>query len=150
MTSFIILADLGRVKAYRISRDDFDPKSSLAFEDLADVDLVNKHSKISDRVRDKSGRHGYGVGSKALTESRREQEEIEGRQLKDIAGVINQTAGAGAASIYFAAPKPIIASLTEALAGSTGTGPESAVQPLTGGKRASQSKIRPGITELDD
>ena len=115
MTSFIILADLGRVKAYRISRDDFDPKSSLAFEDLADVDLVNKHSKISDRVRDKSGRHGYGVGSKALTESRREQEEIEGRQLKDIAGVINQTAGAGAASIYFAAPKPIIASLTEAL-----------------------------------
>ena len=115
MTSFIILADLGRVKAYRISRDEFDPKSSLAFEDLADVDLVNKHSKISDRVRDKSGRHGYGVGSKALTESRREQEEIEGRQLKDIAGVINQTAGAGAASIYFAAPKPIIASLTEAL-----------------------------------
>ncbi len=115
MTSFIILADLGRVKAYRISRDEFDPKSSLAFEDLADVDLVNKHSKVSDRVRDKSGRHRYGPGSKALTESRREQEEVEGRQLKDIAGVINQTAGGGAASIYFAAPKPIIASLTEAL-----------------------------------
>ena len=112
MTSFIILADLGRVKAYRISRDEFDPKSSLSFEDLADVDLENKHSKVSSRVRDKSGRHGYGPGSKALTESRREQEEVENRQLKDIAGVINETAGSGTASIYFAAPRPILAGLT--------------------------------------
>lgn len=115
MNSYIILADLGRVKAYRIHRDELDPKSSPAFEDLADVDLENKHSKVSSRVRDKSGRHGYGPGSKALTESRREQEEVESRQLRDIAGVINQTAGKGSTAIYFAAPKPILASLSQAL-----------------------------------
>lgn len=113
MTSFIILADLGRVKAYRISRDELDPKSSLAFEDLADVDLENKHSKVSKRVTDKAGRFGYGSGSKALSESHSEQDAVEHQQLLGIAEVINNTASGQDAAIYFAAPKEILGELID-------------------------------------
>lgn len=115
MTSTIILADLGRVKAYRIRRDDLDPNASPAFEDLADVDLENLHSKVSDRVSDKAGRFAYGSGSKAVTESHSEQAEAETQQLHEIANVINQTANSSKEDIYFAAPKEIIADLTACL-----------------------------------
>ena len=115
MTSLIILADLGHVKAYRISKDELDPTTSLAFENLADINLKNLHSRVSDRVTDKAGRHGYGPGSKALAESGREQDEAESRQLKEIAGVINDAASKDSGAIYFAAPKEIIKGLTASL-----------------------------------
>lgn len=114
-TSLIILADLGRVKAYRISNDELDPNTSPAFEDLADVDLQNHHSKVSERFSDKAGRMAYGAGSKTLGESHSEQEEAETQQMQDIAGVINEAAKQDAGDIYFAAPKEIIKDLTASL-----------------------------------
>lgn len=113
--SLIILADLGRVKIYRISHDELDPTSSPAFEDLVDVDLQNQHSKVSDRVTDKAGRFGYGKGSISVGESHNEQDEAEAQQLHDIAEVINEAAKKQDGAIDFAAPKEIIKDLTASL-----------------------------------
>lgn len=118
MTSLIILADLGRVKAYRITRDELDPNESPAFEDVADVDLKNLHSKVSDRVTDKAGRFAYGAGSKSVGESHHEQEEAESQQLQRVAAVIDKVAGRNKADIHLAAPKEIIGDLTGALGSS--------------------------------
>ena len=41
MKSLIVVADLGRMKVYRVTRDELDEAASPAFEDVADVDLVN-------------------------------------------------------------------------------------------------------------
>lgn len=115
MTSLIVLADLGRVKAYRITRDELDPNESSAFEDIADVNLANQHSKVSDRVTDKAGRFSYGAGSKSVGESHHEQQEAESHQLKDVAEVINEIAANHKEDIHLAAPKEIIGVLTDAL-----------------------------------
>ena len=115
MTSLIILADLGRVKAYRITNDELDPNTSPAFEDLADIDLQNQHSKVSDRVTDKAGRFSYGPGSQTAGENLHEQEEAESQQLDKIAGVITDAAKTESCDIYLAAPKEIIKDLTAAL-----------------------------------
>lgn len=111
MKSLIILADLGRVKAYRITRDELDPKSSPAFEDVLDVDLDNQHSRVSDRYSDKAGRFSYGPGSKALGEKHSEQEEAEAQQLNGVAQTINEAAMRNSGEIFFAAPKQIVKSL---------------------------------------
>ena len=115
MTSLIILADLGRVKAYRISNDELDPTTSPAFEDVADINLKNLHSKVSDRTSDKAGRFAYGSGSKSVGESHHEQEEAETQQLHDIADIINKAAKKDSGAIYLAAPKEIIKDLSACL-----------------------------------
>lgn len=114
MNSLIILADLGRVKAYRITDDDLDPDTSPAFEDVADVDLNNQHSKVSDRYTDKAGRFAYGAGSKGVGENHHEQEEAENQQLHAVAQTINQAAR-GKGDIYFAAPKEIFSDLKQSI-----------------------------------
>ncbi len=115
MKSLIILADLGRVKAYRITHDDLDPKSSPAFEDVLDVDLENQHSRVSDRYSDKAGRFSYGPGSKAVGEKHSEQAEAEVQQLKGVAQSINEAAKTDTGDIFFAAPREIVKSLLDKL-----------------------------------
>jgi len=115
MDSMIIVADLGRFKAYRITQDELQPDSSPAFEDLADVNLENLHSKVSERVTDKAGRFSYGAGSISVGERHNEEKEAEEQQLQSIAGNIDQVAGKGNQSIYLAAPQTIIRHLINAL-----------------------------------
>lgn len=115
MNSIIIVTDLGRMKAYRITRDELQPGTSPAFEDLADVNLDNQHSHISDRVTDKAGRFGYGSGSIAVGENHNEENEAEENQLQAIAGEINKIAGNQDCDIHLAAPKTIFHRLMEAL-----------------------------------
>lgn len=115
MNALIILADLGRVKAYRITCDELDPRESPAFEDLADVDLVNRHSKVSERVTDKAGRFAYGPGSISVGESHHEQEAAESQQLQRVAAVIDEVAGRNRTEIHLSAPREIIGELTGAL-----------------------------------
>ncbi len=103
------------MKAYRITRDDLQPGESPAFEGLANVDLENQHSKVSDRVTDKAGRFAYGAGSKSVGERQSEQEESEVRQLDSIVEEIHKAAGKENEDIYLAAPKEIIADLVENL-----------------------------------
>ncbi|MFC7336614.1 host attachment protein [Haloferula chungangensis] len=120
MNALIIVADLGRMKSYRITRDDLDPTTSPAFTDIADVDLANQHSKVSDRVTDKAGRFDYGPGSQSVGERQSEQDEAETRQLHSMAEAINRTAGSGNEDIYLAAPKEIIAKLVNSLTAGVG------------------------------
>ncbi|MCH7226735.1 host attachment protein [Haloferula sp. A504] len=120
MNALIILADLGRMKAYRITRDELEPGTSPVFANVADVDLANQHSKVSERVTDKAGRFAYGSGSKSVGERQSEQDEAEARQLNGIAGAIRRAAGTGREDIYLAAPKEIIADLLDELG--TGVG----------------------------
>lgn len=115
MNGIIILADLGRMKAYRISRDELDSGNQPAFADLADVDLANMHSKVSERMADQAGRVAYGPGSKSLGERQSEQEEAEGRQLEGIVGAIHEAVGTGGEDLYLAAPKEIIGDLVDQL-----------------------------------
>lgn len=115
MNILLIVADLGRVKAYRITRDDDDPNTSPAFEDLADDDLENQHSRVSDRVTDQAGRVAYGSGSVALGERHHEEEEARTNQLKTVAERINTIAGDKSGSIHLAAPQPILRQLLDAL-----------------------------------
>ena len=111
----IIVADLGRMKAYSITQDELQPNTSPAFEDLADVNLENLHSKVSDRVTDKAGRFSYGSGSIAVGERHNEEKEVEEQQLQSIAGNIDRVAGRGDFKIYLAAPQTMIRHLIDAL-----------------------------------
>lgn len=116
MNSMIIVTDLGRMKAYRVTRDDLQPNTSPAFEDLADIDLENQHSHVSDRVTDKAGRFNYGAGSIAVGERHSEEGEAESKQLHAIAEAINRVAGSDSTDIYLAAPQPMIRLLLETIA----------------------------------
>lgn len=115
MNSLLIVADLGRMKAYRVTRDELQPDTSPAFQDLADDDLANQHSKVSERVTDKAGRFDYGPGSVAVGERHNEQKEAEENQLQAIAERINDVAGGESSKIYLAAPQTMLRNLLEAL-----------------------------------
>lgn len=116
MNALMIVADLGRMKAYRITRDELQPNTSPAFEDLADEDLENQHSRVSDRVTDKAGRFAYGAGSIAVGERHQEEKVAEENQLQAIAGRINNVASNGnGAPIYLAAPQTMLRNLLDAL-----------------------------------
>lgn len=115
MNSLLIVADLGRMKAYRVTRDELQPDTSPAFLDLADEDLANLHSRVSDRVTDKAGRFAYGSGSIAVGERHNEEKEAEENQLRAIAGRINRVAAAEQGKIYLAAPQTMLRNLVESL-----------------------------------
>lgn len=115
MNSMIIVTDLGHMKAYRITRDELQPNTSPAFEDLADVDLENQHSRVSARVTDKAGRFSYGPGSIAVGERHNEEDEAKEHQLQAIVENINKVAGSDGHHIYLAAPQTIIRHLIESL-----------------------------------
>jgi protein required for attachment to host cells len=111
MNSLIIVADLGRMKAYRITQDELQPGSTPSFEDLADIDLENQHSKVSDRFTYQAGRSGTNT----VGERHSEKEEAEGQQLEAMAQTISDVAMATKGSIYFAAPQTALRPLVDAL-----------------------------------
>ena len=117
MYSLIIVADLGRMKAYRITQDELHPGSPPSFEDLADIDLENQHSKVSDRFTYQAGRFksGTGTGSASAGERHSEEENAEGQQLEAMAETISDVAAATEGKIYFAAPQTVLRQLVEAL-----------------------------------
>lgn len=111
MNSLIIVADLGRMKAYRITQDDLQPDSPPSFTNLADIDLENQHSKVSDRFTYQAGRSkGHTVG-----ERHSEREEAEGQQLDSMAETINEVVKTEGGEIYLAAPQTILRPLLDAL-----------------------------------
>jgi len=115
MYSLIIVADLGRMKAYRITRDELQPNSPPSFEDLADIDLENQHSKVSDRFTYQAGRFKSGTGSASAGERLSEEERAEGQQLEAMAETISDVAAATEGKIYFAAPQTVLRQLVGAL-----------------------------------
>lgn len=115
MNLMMIVTDLGRMKAFRITRDDDDPTESPAFTDLADDNLENRHSKVSNRVTDQAGRFPSGKGGMAVGERHSEEEEARHTQLQAIAGRINRIASGENTPIYLAAPPTILHKLLDEL-----------------------------------
>lgn len=115
MNALIVVTDLGRMKTYRLTKDDLQPGTSPAFEDVADVDLENLHSQVSGRVTDKAGRFAYGAGSIAVGERHSEEEQAEIDQLHAISESIQKTVSGETTDIYLAAPQPMIRQLLESL-----------------------------------
>lgn len=115
MKRLLIVADLGRMKAYRITKNDDDPTTSPAFEDIKDVDLENRHSKVSERFTYQAGRMSHGVGANSVGERHQEEAEAHSHQLRAIADQIDAVAIGGDDEICLAAPKTIMAKLLELL-----------------------------------
>ena len=115
MNVLMIVTDLGRMKAFRITRDDDDPTTSPAFTDLADDDLENSHSKVSDRVTDQAGRFPTGNGGMAIGERHNEEEEARQHQLDAIVDRIHSVASGEKTPIYLAAPQTILGQLFDKL-----------------------------------
>ncbi|MEM7144914.1 MAG: host attachment protein [Verrucomicrobiota bacterium] len=111
MNSLIIVADLGRMKAYRITQDELQPGSAPTFEDLADIDLLNQHSKVSDRFTYQAGRSK----TNSLGERLNEEGEAEEQQLEAMAETICSVAVSAEGTIYFAAPQTVLRPLVDAL-----------------------------------
>jgi protein required for attachment to host cells len=89
----IVVADLGRVKAFRVSRDDMSPNSRLELVD--DVELMDAHGRLLDKVTDKAGRfpgNGTGPGGMSIGEKHGIQEETERRLLRQVVERINTLA----------------------------------------------------------
>lgn len=112
----LIVTDLGRMKAFRITRDDNDPAASPAFTELADDDVENLHSRVSDRVTDQAGRFPSGNGGMSIGQRHGEEQEARGRQLAVIAERINRVAAGGDSGIYLAAPPTMARPLLDAIA----------------------------------
>lgn len=89
----IVVADLGRVKAYRVTRDDMSPTSRLELVD--DVEMTDAHGKLLDKITDKAGRfpgNGTGPGGMSMGENHNLQLETDRRLLKQVADRINNLA----------------------------------------------------------
>ena len=116
MNILMIVTDLGRMRAFRITRDDIDPTTSPEFNDLADEDLENRHSRVSDRVTDQAGRFPAAVGRMSIGERHGEDLEARNRQLADIARCIDKAANDDDAEVYLAAPPAILKPLLKTIA----------------------------------
>lgn len=82
----IVVADLGRVKAYRVTRDDMSTSSRLELVD--DVELTEAHGRLLEKVTDKAGRfpgNGTGPGGMSIGENHNLGLETERRLLKKVA-----------------------------------------------------------------
>ena len=115
MNLLMIVTDLGRMKAYRITRDEDDPTTSPAFEDLVDDDLKNLHSRKSERVTDQAGRFPSGRTGLAAGEKHNEEKEALQSQLDSIVERINDVAKREPGKICLAAPQPMHRKLLDAL-----------------------------------
>lgn len=115
MNLVLIVADLGRVKAFRLTRNDDDPHASPAFADLLDDDLENQHSRVGERMTDQAGRFPSGPSGMAAGERHSEEEQARHNQLQAIAAVINGLAGREEGGIYIAAPQTLLRHLVDTL-----------------------------------
>ena len=81
----IVVADLGRIKAYRVTRDDMSTTSRLELVD--DVELTDAHGRLLEKVTDKAGRfpgNGTGPGGMSIGENHNLGLETERRLLKKV------------------------------------------------------------------
>src|SRR5579862_3873213 len=85
----IILADLGRLKAYRVSRDALTGNSKL--ELIENLDLAEAHGRMLDKVSDKAGRFPVSAGSGGMSigENHNFALEQQRRLVRQLGDVIN-------------------------------------------------------------
>src|SRR5581483_7233926 len=87
----IVVADLGHLKAYRVTHDPMEIKPRIELVD--DIELVDAHGKLLDKVTDKAGRFpglGTGPGGMSIGENHNLLLEMDRRLVKQIAERIDQ------------------------------------------------------------
>lgn len=85
----IVLADLGELKAYSITRDLLQTTPTL--ELVADVEFTQTHGRFLDKYTDQAGRFpAYGQGHMAIGEQHDIELEEHRRLIKAIAQMINE------------------------------------------------------------
>ncbi len=106
----VLLADLGTLKAYKVTRDELHghPRIDL----VENMENVNAHQRISDMVTDQAGRFGVGNGVAAGQMSHGENHNLktenEKRSIELLSSRVNEiVGGSDAAHFYFAAPAQI-------------------------------------------
>ncbi len=87
----IVLADLGRMKAYRVTADEM--STTPRIEVIEEFATLDAHGKLLDKVTDKAGRFpasgGNGTGGMSIGENHNLQTELDRRLVKQLAGSID-------------------------------------------------------------
>lgn len=86
----IVLADLGRLKAFRVTRDEM--TSNVHVELAEELNLLDGQEKLLDKVTDKAGRFpasGGNAGGGGAGENHKLQSEIQKRLIKRLGEAIN-------------------------------------------------------------
>lgn len=136
----VIIADLGRMRAFQVRRRGDDPREQDHLKEVADAHFEDVGSPIRETVTDQSGRFGqHGVaggaggmsaGEEHNVESERERDALE-RLAAKIADVVEDEA---ADAWLLAAPQSILAALQASL-------PPSCRQKLTSTLGADLTKV---------
>jgi len=101
----IVLADLGRVKAYRVTHDMMTSKAQV--EQVYDCEFLEAHQRMVNRVTDSAGRFATAGNSGASTsENHGMADETERRLIRMVADKISQLVE-GEKYWYLAAPENI-------------------------------------------
>ncbi|MDP1784964.1 MAG: host attachment protein [Sulfuricurvum sp.] len=111
-SKLIIVADLQRFKLFTSK---IDPLGRESVELLENVETLNTHQRLSEKVSDQQGNF-QGVGASGSGEDHNIALEAERRRIKEIAGQISESLKKhGHESWYFAAPKAINNQIVELL-----------------------------------
>lgn len=121
MAKLIILADMGELKAFRLTRTE--PDTTPRLELLETLDTVGGHGRIADKVTDLAGRNrvsagaGQAVGA-STGENHNLRTELDKRALKVIVQSINELVRRERPPAwFFAAPREINNRIVEQLDG---------------------------------
>ena len=115
----IVLADLGRLKAFRVTRDEM--TSKLHVELAEELNLLDGQEKLLEKVTDKAGRFpasggSNGAGALSAGENHNLQSEIQKRLIKRIGEGINELVKRDNPTMWhFAAAQEINARIQELL-----------------------------------
>ena len=101
----IVLADLGRVKAYRVTYDMMTSKAQV--EQVYDCEFLDSHLRMADRVSDSAGRYAaMGASGASTSDDNGMMDETERRLIRMVAEKISELV-AGERYWYMAAPENI-------------------------------------------
>ena len=108
MTNTIIVAtDLGAFKAYRLDRTQMNtPRLEL----IEEMELVNGHGRLGDKLTDQAGRYAIPMQSMAMSYGERQKIglELKRRLIKQIAGRLTKLANRrDVEEIYFSAASEV-------------------------------------------
>jgi hypothetical protein len=117
-TSFVIVADRGSLKAYRV---DETPTRGPSLHLVQSLNLTDAHGKLIDKVTDVAGRYaasdGSGMHAASISETKLETEtdrRIHKQLAEQIAKIVNEN---GTEGWSFAAPSEIHSAVVDLLPG---------------------------------
>ena len=113
----IVLADLGRLKAFRVSRDEMSTTPRVELVD--EVEFMDAHGRLLDKVTDKAGRFPSADGTgMSIGENHNLHSEVQKRLIKRLGEGINGLVKREDPPVWhFAAAKEINQKIVDELSG---------------------------------